>query len=400
MIFLSYWFWAFAAVFFALYWTFSASVIRTTLLLMSCITFHYHFAGPAGVVPIIALGLTTYFAGLIGGRFVTSLGIAACVLALVFYKYLVFLLTSTLGLLAGAEQIVVIQDSAKAYLPAAPPLAISFFVFEFSHYLIEVRRGGKAITSPIAFTLFSIFWPSLVAGPIKRYRDFILALSSGLQKVSSSDVVAGALRVGTGLLKKVAADYLTQVLTFWGDHYSEFSLSYRWLFVVGIAFRILLDFSGYSDMAIGFARMMGIRLPENFRWPYLSANLVEFWRRWHISLSTWIRDYVYIPLGGGRASVPRKIFNALIAFSLCGLWHGADWNFVVWGLFHGIGIAFVNGFHAVTGRWRSGERSILWPIPSILGWAITMVFVMMGWLLFFYPVERAINMARLLFVDV
>ena len=132
-------------------------------------------------------------------------------------------------------------------------------------------------------------------------------------------------------------------LTLWIDfHAARFEtldLSTRWLFLLFLALRIYLDFSGYSDMAIGYAHMMGIRLPENFNWPYIARSIDEFWRRWHIWLSSWIRDYVYIPLGGSRHGPARRIINGLVAFTICGLWHGAAWNFALWGLYHGIGLA-------------------------------------------------------------
>jgi alginate O-acetyltransferase complex protein AlgI len=169
--------------------------------------------------------------------------------------------------------------------------------------------------------------------------------------------------------------------------------------------RILLDFSGYSDMAIGFARMMGIRLPENFNWPYLAANIVEFWRRWHISLSTWIRDYLYIPLGGSRQGLSRKMLNAFIAMALCGLWHGASWNFVIWGLYHGLGLAIANAVPspkvliAGTTLTKAHPKIVMafettWKAAS---WMMTLLFVNIGWLLFFYPVDKAIRMTAQLF---
>jgi alginate O-acetyltransferase complex protein AlgI len=146
--------------------------------------------------------------------------------------------------------------------------------------------------------------------------------------------------------------------------------------------------------------MMGIRLPENFNWPYLSRSIGEFWRRWHISLSSWIRDYVYIPLGGSRNGVTRKAGNAFLAMALCGLWHGAAWNFVVWGLYHGVGLAAAAQLRAP----REWAISISGPLATvterlltIASWAITLIFVHIGWLLFFYPVGRAVQMTRLLF---
>jgi alginate O-acetyltransferase complex protein AlgI len=205
------------------------------------------------------------------------------------------------------------------------------------------------------------------------------------------------LRVGTGILKKFCADYLSQVIAFWQDRFAEASLAGRWVILLAIAARILFDFSGYSDMAIGFARMMGIRLPENFQWPYLARSPAEFWRRWHISLSSWIRDYLYIPMGGGRGGVARKLANGLICFALCGLWHGAAWNFVLWGIYHGVGVGASTAVERVADRWRFYERSrLLRAVLASLSWCTTLVFIMVGWLLFFYPIWTALDMMRLL----
>ena len=166
---------------------------------------------------------------------------------------------------------------------------------------------------------------------------------------------------------------------------------------VALALRILWDFSGYSDMAIGFARMHGIKLPANFRWPYLAGSITSFWRRWHISLSLWIRDYIYIALGGNRHGIVLKVVNGLIAFAICGLWHGAGWNFLLWGLYHGVAIAVVSTYRDAMGAVGRGIGFAFDRVPFV-GWALTMVFVAVGWLLFFYPAPEAAEMARLLFV--
>src|SRR5262249_32266038 len=151
---------------------------------------------------------------------------------------------------------------------------------------------------------------------------------------------------------------------------------------------------GYSDMAIGFARMHGVRLPENFNWPYLATSLTDFWRRWHVSLSTWIRDYVYVVLGGNRCGLVRKVFNGLLAFGLCGLWHGAGCSFLSWGRSRGPGLAVASSYS----RWMPGSHRLnrtLEKFPQI-GWAATLLFVGVGWLFFFYPLPRAFHMIHLL----
>ncbi len=160
--------------------------------------------------------------------------------------------------------------------------------------------------------------------------------------------------------------------------------------------RILLDFSGYSDIAIGCARMFGIKLPHNFTWPYLACSIADFWRRWHISLSSWIRDYVYVPLGGNRKGPLRKVVNGLLAFALCGLWHDAAFHFLIWGVYRGVGLAVVASYRRVLGR--TGERiGRFMDRTRIAGWVLTFVFVHIGWLFFFYPVSNALYLARHIF---
>jgi len=394
MIFLSYWFVAFALIFFPIYWAVRWSRLRLVVLAVGCAIFHGHFAGVAGVLPIIVLGTTTYLIGLTRNRYLCALGMAFCAAALVFYKYTHFLSVQVIGAVAPQLGTQLLQ-TANPLLPALPPLGISFFVFEFVHYLFEIHRGGTPIGNPLHFGLFSIFWPSLVAGPIKRYGQFIPSLTKGLITTSREDVAYGSLRVATGLLKKGLADNLTIWIDVYSPQFETLSLTWRWIFFLFIALRIYWDFSGYSDMAIGYARMMGVRLPENFNWPYISTSIDEFWRRWHISLSSWIRDYLYIPLGGNRHGLPRKTFNGLVAFGICGLWHGADWNFLVWGLYHGLGLVICANYQRMLGPPGRALGTFFERVPIVSG-LFTFLFVGVGWLFFFYQVPVAWKMLQLL----
>jgi alginate O-acetyltransferase complex protein AlgI len=396
MIFTTYWFVVFAAVVFPLYWLAPWRAARLALLLVACAVFHAYFAGAAGVVPVAVLALATYWAGRSGRRGWCLGVIVLCALALGFYKYSIFFSREILTLFDRqfAERAATFLQHT---LPAAPPLAISFFTFEFVHYLSDVRKDRLRITSPVDFALFTVFFPSLVAGPIKRCGDFLPALHRGVSAVCLHDVAAGLARVGLGYFKKVGiSDNLAPYIAYHVPRFFELPLGTRWLVFSAIAFRILLDFSGYSDIAIGLARMFGISLPENFRWPYLARNIQEFWQRWHISLSTWIRDYLYIPLGGSRLGVPRQVLNGFIVFALCGLWHGAAWNFILWGIYHGAGLAICGNYRLILGR--SGAvlgRGFAYFPP--LPWALTTLYVWLGWLLFFYPWPQAWKMAGALF---
>ena len=332
MIFATYWFFLFAAAFFPVYWLAQRPGLRLALLLAFCALFHAHFAGAAGMKPILVLGIVTYLAALSRRRWavVTAMGLA--VVALGFYKYSHFLALDVIAPLWPGIALP-LDQALGALRPATPPLAISFFTFEFVHYLSDVAKGSPAIRNPAKFAAFAFFFPSLVAGPIKRYQPFLGSLGEGLSRGPVDDVKVGLIRVATGLFKKIViADNLTAAVDFWQPKFVLLSLAGRWEVFLAIAARILMDFSGYSDIAIGLARMMGITLPENFNWavsryqrPGFLAPLAYF------SQLGWIRDYVYVPLGGNRRGVPRKILNGLIAFGLIGLWHGPAWHFVGWG---------------------------------------------------------------------
>lgn len=394
MIFASYWFFAFAALFLPVFWLLQNRLARMVWLLLGCITFHAHYAGPAGVFPIIVLAVITYLVGLSRVKWLCLLGIGLCVAALCFYKYTVFFFSGILGDIAPAMGNAA-SNWAKTTLPSAPPLGISFFAFEFVHYLYDIRKGSPPLRNFFQFGAFAIYFPSLVAGPIKRYEQFIPSLHEGLAAVRAQDVTIGAVQVAFGYLKKTIADNLTLFLETYQDNFSHLHLDQRWILFSAIAFRILFDFSGYSDIAIGLARMMGIRLPQNFNWPYFATSIQAFWQRWHMSLSSWIRDYVYIPLGGSRHGRVRRILNGLIAFGLCGLWHGAAWNFIAWGLYHGFGLGVCASYRYLPfGIGRTVEKGLSKAVP--VNWILTQAFVWFGWLLFFYPVNQAVHMAHLL----
>lgn len=393
--FISYWFVVFASIFFPVFWLCKIPSFRKIWLLIACLTFHYRFAGPAGVAPIIFLAVITYIAGRSKYSMLRVMAIILCVLALAFYKYATFFLSGVLSFFDTNYAEAVLASAKQGFLPAAPPLAISFFVFEFVHYLVDIQRGKQPIRSVTDFTLFSVFWPSVVSGPVKRFEQFLPSIAQGCRHVNSQDIQIGTMRIVLGLIKKlVIADYLTGYITFWHPYYSTFTLPQRWLYVLAISMRILFDFSGYSDIAIGFARLMGIRLPENFNWPYLATSLQEFWQRWHISLSTWIRDYIYIPLGGNKHGVLRKFSNGIIAFGICGLWHGAAWNFIFWGLYHGIGLVVFANIKSLSAKIGILERGQL--LLSPVTWFVTFTYVSIGWLYFFYPVKEATSMLLLL----
>ena len=216
-------------------------------------------------------------------------------------------------------------------LHVALPIGISFYTFQILSYVVDVHRGEvPAQNSFLKLGTYIAMFPQLIAGPIVRYADIAPQLDS--RQTTLEDVSSGACRFVIGLSKKVLlANVLYELITAFQQS-RDLSVLYFWLYAVSFALQLYFDFSGYSDMAIGLGRIFGFRFQENFNYPYISGSITEFWRRWHISLGSWFRDYVYIPLGGNRVSKAKWLRNILVVWMLTGLWHGASWNFVLWGL--------------------------------------------------------------------
>jgi alginate O-acetyltransferase complex protein AlgI len=395
MIFNTSWFLVFFPIVYVVFLLLPGARLRFAFLLLASAIFHWHYAGPAGVAPIIVIAISTFSIGLALARtaegsrrrkLLLAAGVAIPVAALIGYKYRVLLL-GTMGL-GGPAQVRPGLGAAGVALP----LAISFFTFEFVHYLTDVSKGSAPIRSPFRFAFFSIFFPSIVSGPIKRYQPFLAQASPGVPRPRASLALKGAAQVLVGFFKKlVIADNAALAIELLDARPSATRGSVVLLMFL-LSVRILFDFSGYSDIAIGLARMLGLELPANFRYPYIARNIAEFWQRWHISLSRWIRDYIYIPLGGGRRGMLAKTVNLSVAMFLCGLWHGAAWHFGLWGLYHGFGLAV----HSLWERSSVGKRLAAAGAARWAGIALTDAFVAFGWLLFFYPMERVAALTRAL----
>ena len=253
------------------------------------------------------------------------------------------------------------------------PIGISFFTFHAISYVVDVYRGdATAQKSPVHAALYLLLFPQLIAGPIIRYR--FIADQLARRVVSLDDLAEGVRRFVVGLGKKVL---IANIVAGPADKIfampiAELDAGHAWLAVVCYTIQIYFDFSGYSDMAIGLGRMFGFRFPENFRWPYAAETVQEFWRRWHISLSAWFRDYLYVPLGGNRLSIARTYLNLVVVFFLCGLWHGASWTFVVWGLLHGAFLVLE----------RLGLATAVKRLPRVLRHGYLLATVMLGWVFF------------------
>ena len=255
-------------------------------------------------------------------------------------------------------------------LKIALPIGISFYTFQIASYEIDVYRGDVAAQQNfIDFAAYVAMFPQLIAGPIVRYRDIAPQLR---ERTHSLDAAAeGASRFAVGLAKKVLiANVLAQLVSAYKAS-AEQTVLYAWLCALAFMLQIFFDFSGYSDMAIGLGHIFGFTFPENFSYPYISKSITEFWRRWHISLGTWFRDYLYIPLGGSRCSRTRHIFNILIVWMATGFWHGAAWNFIFWGLFYAVLLI--------------AEKFFLLPVlkrGSVLPRVYVLLAVMLGFVLF------------------
>jgi alginate O-acetyltransferase complex protein AlgI len=267
-----------------------------------------------------------------------------------------------------------------AGIPAMPwaaillPIGISFYTFHALSYLVDIYRGAaRHLVAPVDFALYISFFPQLIAGPIVRFHEIRDQLVS--RRETKDAFAAGIYRFGLGLAKKVIiADTVAPLVdVIFQTPTSELNLGTAALGVVAYAIQLYFDFSGYSDMALGLAMMFGIRLPENFDRPYASRSITEFWRRWHMSLSRWFRDYLYIPLGGNRGSKLQTYRNLIIVFLITGLWHGAAWTFIFWGAYHGTLLLLER--IAGVGRGGNLKRSLVWQ-------PVTIALVLFGWILF------------------
>ena len=251
------------------------------------------------------------------------------------------------------------------------PIGISFYVFQSMSYVIDVYRDAVAVQrNPLTFGIYVTLFPQLIAGPIVRYRDVAEQLEHREETVSG--FASGVLLFVTGLSKKVLL--ANPAGSLWNLLQAQSGTLAAWVGLLSYTLQIYFDFSGYSDMARGLGRMLGFEFLENFNYPYISASITEFWRRWHISLSTWFKEYVYIPLGGNRKGLARQILNICVVWLLTGLWHGASWNFVLWGAYYGLLLIAE----------KTVVLKLLEKLPMLLRRIYAMFLVLIGWALFYF----------------
>ena len=364
----------FLPIYVVLYWASPKRVRNATMLGLSLL--FYAWGAPWFMPVILALGVVDFALARVidrrrGEPIAKKLVIGAVMMhlsVLAYFKYSNFFVGETSSLL-GHFRVASFKWSAVAL-----PIGVSFLTFEEISYIVDVYRGdAKPAKSLSQYLLFLMLFPHSIAGPIFRWKDLETQLVERNEKVD--DIVEGLTRFVWGLAKKILiadAAAITADAAFALDP-SQATFSVAWLGATAYAIQIFYDFSGYSDMAIGLGRIAGFKLKENFNDPYISANITEFWTRWHMSLSSWLRDYLYIPLGGNRKGENRTRINVMIVFVLSGFWHGAAWTFMLWGAYHGA--LTVLERTAIGRAWR--ERT-----PRIVAIPVTFALAVVGWVFF------------------
>ncbi len=345
------------------------------IVLLAASLFFYAWGEPKYIVIMLFSTVFDYVNGLLLERFelkhkmnMRKLVLVASVVVnigiLCFFKYTDFVI-SNINELTG---------SGIGLLKLALPIGISFYTFQTLSYTIDVYRGKvKTQHNLLDFATYISMFPQLIAGPIVRYSD--VEKDIHIRNVDLAMAAHGTRRFLLGLGKKVLL--ANQIGILWDEisAMGEINTSLAWLGAIAYTFQIYFDFSGYSDMAVGLGEIFGFHFPENFRYPYQSKSITEFWRRWHISLSSWFREYVYIPLGGNRKGLPRQIFNLFIVWFLTGFWHGAGWNFILWGLYYFALLMIEKAF----------LLKALDKCPAILRHIYAVFFIVIGWVIFATP---------------
>ena len=364
-----------------LYYATRSYAVRNFVLVAMSFLF-YAWGEPVWVLLLLASGFMVWFCSLLVERFAgTRRGKAA----------LIFAVTISLSLLGIFKYSGFLIENINAVLPLSLPvpqfslpIGISFYTFQMISYIVDVYRGDvKAQPSFLRFIMYVSMYFQLVAGPIVRYSD--VAWEIGHRTANANDISHGITRFCIGLLKKVAvANVAGSLLVQYMDgDLTKVTVLGSWFGAVLFMLQIYYDFSGYSDMAIGLGLMFGFHFVENFNYPYISRSVTEFWRRWHISLTTWFRDYIYIPLGGSRAGKWKSFRNTLVIFLVSGFWHGANWTFVAWGAYHAL-LFLPLLLLGQNRRYRDSvaENSFLPSVKELTQMGATFLLVLLGWILF------------------
>ncbi len=351
--------------------------VRNAVLLVASI-FFYAWGEPQNVVLILLCVLVTYGLSFAIARkklIALFLAVVANLAPLLLYKYADFAIVNLNAIL----------PVRVAPLGLALPVGISFYTFQVLTYVIDLYRERVTIArNPAYLTLYIFLFPQLIAGPIVRYVDIEQQIRS--RTCTWQDISAGRRRFVVGLAKKLIIANQAGLVVSTIQQQESAGAALMWVCVISYGVQILFDFSGYSDMAIGLGMIFGFRLTENFDMPYLSRSVTEFWRRWHISLSTFFRDYVYIPLGGNRHGSARQIVNLFIVWLLTGLWHGASWNYAIWGIYYFVLLVLEKNIY---GKYLSR-------LPAVLSRLCTFFFYMFGWAIFMHETNSLSDLGRYL----
>jgi alginate O-acetyltransferase complex protein AlgI len=364
----------------------SSHVAAATWLMLASLVF-YGWWNPAYVPLLLAsiawnYGMGARIAALrkrdraTAARWALGIAVAVDLAALGYFKYVNFFL-DTIHAMAAID---------APLLKTVLPLGISFYTFTQIAFLVDVSRGEVREYNPVHYALFVTYFPHLIAGPILHHAEMMPQFSDrSIYRPNATNFAVGATIFAIGLFKKtVLADRIAPYVgpIFDGAVQDPPTLLIAWGGALAYTMQLYFDFSGYSDMAIGLSRLFGVQLPLNFASPYKARSITEFWRRWHMTLSRFLRDYVYVPLGGNRKGTVRRYINLFVTMLLGGLWHGAGWTFVAWGALHGLYLVVNHGWSALRTRLGLQSRSAAW---TFLAWLVTFVAVVVGWVLFRAP---------------
>ncbi len=367
----------------ALYFIVESRKIKNIILLLFSILF-YAWGEPKYIFLMLITIIVVYVFGLLIDKFdrdknklLKKISLIICIILvvgnLIFFKYTNFFI----------ENINNIFNSNIKILSIILPIGISFYTFQILSYIIDLyNKKIKVQKNILSLSLYVSLFPQLIAGPIVRYETIEDEIDN--RKENIDDIINGTKRFIIGLSKKIIIANQMGIMAdmVFNNHTPAYGTSIIWLGILAYTLQIYFDFSGYSDMAIGLGKIFGFHFLENFNYPYISTSITEFWRRWHISLSSWFRDYIYIPLGGNRVSKIKWIRNIFIVWLLTGFWHGASWNFIIWGLFYGLLLLCEKIF----------LDKILKKLPKFISWLYTIIIIMIGWTVF-----RANNLNELLY---
>ncbi|MHC8514951.1 MBOAT family O-acyltransferase [Sporosarcina sp. ITBMC105] len=368
---------------------FSCPKKMKNLVLLAVSLFFYAWGEPIYILLMIFSATVDYFHGLLIHKYrIRRTGIAKAALVssllvnigiLSFFKYADFLVENVNAFFGSAIQ--------PFDLPL--PIGISFYTFQTMSYSIDVYRGKvQPQRNPLTLALYVSLFPQLIAGPIVRYETIEKELANRTFQLAQFADGVKLFIIGLGKKVLIANTIGELWFTIQQQDIDQLSTSTAWLGIVAFSFQIFFDFSGYSDMARGLGKMFGFNFPENFNYPYISKSVTEFWRRWHMTLGSWFRDYVYFPLGGSRKGTWTTIRNLLIVWGITGLWHGASWNFVLWGLYFGV----------LIGIEKLGWLNVLNKLPAIFQHVYLLTIVLFGWVLFvFEDHEQGLVFGKVLF---